>query len=51
MVTTAYDFCCVTSALTCFRTAPLGEESRPHPYLRAGLHSTFVGATFVGAEL
>jgi hypothetical protein len=21
----------------CFRTAPLGEESRPHPYLRAGL--------------
>jgi hypothetical protein len=26
----------------CFRTAPLGEESRPHPYLRAGpriLHS------------
>jgi hypothetical protein len=22
----------------CFRTAPLGEESRPHPYLRAGLH-------------
>jgi hypothetical protein len=21
----------------CFRTAPLGEESRPHPYMRAGL--------------
>jgi hypothetical protein len=21
----------------CFRTAPLGEESRPHPFLRAGL--------------
>jgi hypothetical protein len=21
----------------CFRTAPLGEESRPHPYLRVGL--------------
>jgi hypothetical protein len=21
----------------CFRTAPLGAESRPHPYLRAGL--------------
>jgi hypothetical protein len=21
----------------CFRTAPLGKESRPHPYLRAGL--------------
>jgi hypothetical protein len=24
--------------MQCFRTAPLGEESRPHPYLRAGLH-------------
>jgi hypothetical protein len=23
--------------MQCFRTAPLGEESRPHPYLRAGL--------------
>jgi hypothetical protein len=22
----------------CFRTAPVGEKSRPHPYLRAGLH-------------
>jgi hypothetical protein len=22
----------------CFRTAPLGEESRPHLYWRAGLH-------------
>jgi hypothetical protein len=30
----------------CFRTAPLGEESRPHPYLRAGLripHSLVLG--------
>jgi hypothetical protein len=30
----------------CFRTAPLGEEPRPHPYLRAGLripHSLVLG--------
>jgi hypothetical protein len=26
------------TCVQCFRTAPLGEESRPHPYLRAGLH-------------
>jgi hypothetical protein len=25
--------------LQCFRTASLGEESRPHPYLRAGLRT------------
>jgi hypothetical protein len=25
------------TSVQCFRTAPLGEVSRPHPYLRAGL--------------
>jgi hypothetical protein len=25
------------TSVQCFRTALLGEESRPHPYLRAGL--------------
>jgi hypothetical protein len=28
---------CKNTYLQCFRAAPLGEESRPHPYLCAGL--------------
>jgi hypothetical protein len=28
------------TSMHCFRTTPLGEESRPHPHLRAGLRFT-----------
>jgi hypothetical protein len=36
----------------CFHTAPLGEESLPQPYLRAGLHiSTFLVLSMTGFHL